>query len=113
MDGRGAGSCIMLGSAPSDPSFSVSPSVKLSVAGRGGAGKGGSCVLIPDLVVMAKVGASGSGVLLLLIVESCIASKMEEMFMGGDTSSHRSSWYWTYSSIRFHPSSSVRESKRN
>ncbi|GJV51080.1 hypothetical protein Tco_1446821 [Tanacetum coccineum] len=34
------------------------------------AGKGGSCVLIHDLVVMAKVGASGSGVLLLLIVES-------------------------------------------
>ncbi|GKD84880.1 hypothetical protein Tco_1356034 [Tanacetum coccineum] len=51
-------------------SFSVSPSVKLSVAGRGGAGKGGSCVLILDLVVMAKVGASGFGVSLLLIVES-------------------------------------------
>ncbi|GJT54345.1 hypothetical protein Tco_0989399 [Tanacetum coccineum] len=33
-----------------------------AVAGRGGAGKGGSCVLIPDLVVMAKVGASGFGV---------------------------------------------------
>ncbi|GJW26000.1 putative nucleotidyltransferase, ribonuclease H [Tanacetum coccineum] len=59
MDGRGAGSCVMLGSAPSGPSFSVSPSVKLLVAGRGEAGKGGSCVLIPDLVVMAKVGASG------------------------------------------------------
>ncbi|GJW74474.1 hypothetical protein Tco_0133844 [Tanacetum coccineum] len=69
MDGRGAGSYVMLGSAPSDPSFSVSPLVKLSVAGRGGTGKGGSCVLIPDLVVMAKVGASGSGVSLLLIVE--------------------------------------------
>ncbi|GKF27131.1 hypothetical protein Tco_0083025, partial [Tanacetum coccineum] len=36
----------------------------------------------------------------------CIASEMEETFMGGDRSSHRSSWYWTYSSIRFHPSSS-------
>ncbi|GJX29956.1 hypothetical protein Tco_0238035 [Tanacetum coccineum] len=69
MDGRGAGSCVMLGSAPSGPSFSVSPSVKLLVAGRGEAGKGGSCMLIPDLVVMAKVGASGSGVLLLLIAE--------------------------------------------
>ncbi|GKD86499.1 hypothetical protein Tco_1357653, partial [Tanacetum coccineum] len=59
----------MLGSAPSCPSILVSPSVKLSVAGRGGAGKGGSCVLIPDLVVMSKVGASGLGVSLLLIVE--------------------------------------------
>ncbi|GJU92440.1 hypothetical protein Tco_1304863 [Tanacetum coccineum] len=57
MDGQGAGSCVMLGSAPSGPSFSVSPSVMLSVAGRGEAGKGGSCVLIIDLVVMAKVGA--------------------------------------------------------
>ncbi|GJY89111.1 hypothetical protein Tco_0503739 [Tanacetum coccineum] len=70
MDGRGAGSCIMLGYAPSGPSFSVSPLVKLSVAGRGEAGKGGSYVLIPDLVVMTKVGASGLGVSLLLIVES-------------------------------------------
>ncbi|GJS30379.1 hypothetical protein Tco_0490999 [Tanacetum coccineum] len=69
MDGRGVGSCVMFGSAPLGPSFSVSPLVKLSVAGRGGARKGGSCVLIPDLVVMAKVGASGSGVLLLLIAE--------------------------------------------
>ncbi|GKD97039.1 hypothetical protein Tco_1380936, partial [Tanacetum coccineum] len=43
----------------------------------------------------------------------CIASEMEETFMGGDRSSHRSSWYWTYSSIRFHPSSLVRELKRN
>nr|GEY27065.1 Gag-Pol polyprotein [Tanacetum cinerariifolium] len=42
---------------------------EFSVAGRGGAGKGGSCMLIPDLVVMANVGASGSGVLLLLIAE--------------------------------------------
>ncbi|GKA33886.1 hypothetical protein Tco_0720315 [Tanacetum coccineum] len=59
----------MLGSAPSVPSFSVSPSVKLSVDGRGGAGKGGYYVLILYRVVMAKVGASGSGVSLLLIVE--------------------------------------------
>ncbi|GJV43596.1 hypothetical protein Tco_1428132 [Tanacetum coccineum] len=65
MDGRGAGFCIMLGSAPLGPSFSVSPSMKLSVAGRGRAGKGGSCVLIPNLVVMAKFGASGLGVSLL------------------------------------------------
>ncbi|GJW50833.1 hypothetical protein Tco_0092184 [Tanacetum coccineum] len=65
MDGRGAGSCIMLGSMTSGPSFSGSPFVKLSVAGCGGVGKGGSCVLIPDIVVMEKVGASGSGVSLL------------------------------------------------
>ncbi|GJW24001.1 hypothetical protein Tco_0037812 [Tanacetum coccineum] len=58
MDGRGAGFCIMLGSVPLGPSFLGSPSVKLSVAGCGGVGKGGSCVLIPDLVVMVKVGAS-------------------------------------------------------
>ncbi|GJX31417.1 hypothetical protein Tco_0241272 [Tanacetum coccineum] len=160
----------MLGFAPSGPSFSVSPSVKLSVAGRGGAGRGGSCVLIPDLVVMTKVGASGSGVLLLLIAEriweycscnslwyrrsdrilegkdhcrcllqtsiparmgcsdhihqphgilrsnrklGCIASEMKETFMEGDGSSQRSSWYWTYSSILFHPSSLVWELKRN
>ncbi|GJY10132.1 retrotransposon ORF1 [Tanacetum coccineum] len=70
MDGRGTGSCIMIGYAPSCPSFLVSSSVKLSVAGRGGAEKGGSCVLISDLVVIAKVGALGLGVLLLLIVKS-------------------------------------------
>ncbi|GJT65236.1 hypothetical protein Tco_1016716 [Tanacetum coccineum] len=69
MVGRGAGSYIMLGSAPSDPSFSVSPLVKLSVAGCGGVGKGRPCVLIPDLVVIAKVGASGSRVSLLLIAK--------------------------------------------
>ncbi|GJR99220.1 hypothetical protein Tco_0315729 [Tanacetum coccineum] len=152
----------MLSSAPSGPSLSVSPLVKLSVVGRGGAGNGGSCVMIPDLVVMAKAGASGLGVSLLLIVESiwechhsdrtsegkdhcrcllrtsipaqmgcsvhihqphrilrsnrksgCIASVMEETFMDGDGSSHISYWYWTYSSIRFYPSSSVRESKQN
>ncbi|GJU20066.1 hypothetical protein Tco_1153408 [Tanacetum coccineum] len=39
-------------------SFLVSPLVKLSVAGRGEAGKGGSRVLIPDLVVMTKFDAS-------------------------------------------------------
>ncbi|GJV77043.1 hypothetical protein Tco_1508627 [Tanacetum coccineum] len=52
------------------PFFSVSPLVKLSVANRGGVGKGGSCVLIPDLVVMVKVGALDFGVSLLLIIES-------------------------------------------
>nr|GEV33793.1 hypothetical protein [Tanacetum cinerariifolium] len=77
------------------PCFLVSPSVKFSVAGYGVVGKGGSCVLILDLVVMAKVGASG-----------CIAFEMQAMFMDGDGSSHRSSWYLTYSSTRFHPSSS-------
>ncbi|GJT74994.1 hypothetical protein Tco_1041719 [Tanacetum coccineum] len=186
----------MLGSAPSGHSFLVSPSVKLSVAGRGGAGKGGSRVLIPDLVVMAKVGASGFGVSFLLIAKRWVSyplcmrllfehevgelvlklasdspfgailpfflyvccslmvrcrrsdrtsegkghhrclprigipvrpgqvvcihrpreilrssrrlvSEMEKMFMGGGMSSHRSSWYWTYSSIRIHPSSSM------
>ncbi|GKB71948.1 hypothetical protein Tco_0933360 [Tanacetum coccineum] len=69
MDGRGAGSYIMLGYVPSCPTFLGSPSVKLSVTGCGGVGKGGSCVLIPDLVFMAKVGALGLGVLLLLIAE--------------------------------------------
>ncbi|GJU14926.1 hypothetical protein Tco_1142892 [Tanacetum coccineum] len=72
----------MLGSAPSVPSVLVSPSVKLSVAGRGGA-RSGSCVLIHDLVVMAKVGASGSGVLLLLIVENITtvwAQKKKEVY---------------------------------
>ncbi|GJT52341.1 hypothetical protein Tco_0978498 [Tanacetum coccineum] len=49
--------------------FLVSPSVKLLVGGCGGVKKGRSRVLIPDLVVMARVGASGSGVLLLSIAE--------------------------------------------
>ncbi|GJU34864.1 hypothetical protein Tco_1183218 [Tanacetum coccineum] len=97
MDGQGAGSCVMFGSAPSCPSFSVSPSVKLSVAGHGGAGKGGSCVLILDLVVMVKAPLNVGG----------IVSEMEEMFRGGDMSTHRSSWYWTYSSILIYPSSSM------
>nr|GEX16633.1 putative reverse transcriptase domain-containing protein [Tanacetum cinerariifolium] len=48
------------------PFFFGFPLVKLSVAGRGRAGKGGSCVLILDLVVMAKVGASDLGFALLL-----------------------------------------------
>ncbi|GKD16337.1 hypothetical protein Tco_1205495 [Tanacetum coccineum] len=44
---------------------------------------------------------------------SFITSEIKEMFMDGDGSSHKSSWYWTYSSIRFQPSSSVSELKRN
>ncbi|GKC32371.1 hypothetical protein Tco_1039665 [Tanacetum coccineum] len=43
----------------------------------------------------------------------CIISEMEETLMEGDGSSQRPSWYWTYSSILFHPSSSVRELKQN
>ncbi|GJQ95922.1 hypothetical protein Tco_0007061 [Tanacetum coccineum] len=175
MDDWGADSCV--------GQFSV----KMLVAGHSGAGKGGSRVLIPDLVVMARVGALGSGLLLehevgkyrrsdrilegkdhrrcLLwtsiparmgyfahihrlhkvlcsnrksgkvsptsrvgvsrkeiclqalfkrpLSVGCIASEMEETFMEGDGSSHISSWYWIYSSIRIHPSSSVREWKRN
>ncbi|GJT35954.1 hypothetical protein Tco_0926373 [Tanacetum coccineum] len=42
-----------------------------------------------------------------------IASEMESILMGGDMSSYGSSWYWTYSSIRFYPSSSMREPKWN
>nr|GEY76105.1 hypothetical protein [Tanacetum cinerariifolium] len=80
-------------------SFLVSPSVELSVAGRGEAEKGGSCVLIPDLVVMEKFGY--------------IAYEMKETFMEGDGSSQRLSWYWTYCFILFHPSSSAREMKQN
>nr|GEV84006.1 cell division cycle 5-like protein [Tanacetum cinerariifolium] len=49
------------------PFFLGSPLVKLLVTGHGGAGKCGSCVLIPDLVVMAKVGASG----IIVLTESC------------------------------------------
>ncbi|GJU26779.1 hypothetical protein Tco_1165400 [Tanacetum coccineum] len=175
MDGRGTGSCTMLGSLPSGLSFSISPSVRLSDVGRGEAGKGGYWVITPNLVVMAKVGASDSGVSVQLLTVlghplfiyyvccflmmgyrrsdktskgkdhyrclprtsipaqpgwsacihqphgilrsssrlGCIDSEMEEMFMGGNISSYRSSWYWTYSSIRFHTSSSVRELKRN
>ncbi|GJY14667.1 hypothetical protein Tco_0385089 [Tanacetum coccineum] len=69
MDDRGTGSCVVLFFVPSGFSFSVSPSMKLLVMGRGGVGKGGSHMLIPDLIVMARVGASGSGVLLLSIAE--------------------------------------------
>ncbi|GJT46480.1 hypothetical protein Tco_0955195 [Tanacetum coccineum] len=94
---------------------------ELLVVGRGGAGKGGSRVLIPDLVVMARVGDSGvsrkeicfQALFKRPLSVGCIACKMEETFIEGDGSSHRSSWYWTYSSIRIHPSSSVREWKRN
>ncbi|GJW16015.1 hypothetical protein Tco_0020148 [Tanacetum coccineum] len=121
MDGRGAGSslCKMLGSAPSCPSFSVAPSVWLAGVGFEGFGKGGSRVLTPDLVVMAKVGASEgkdhrrclprTGIPALLgcsacihgprgILRSsrkigCIASEMEETFMDGNRLSHRSYWY--------------------
>ncbi|GKA76944.1 hypothetical protein Tco_0783405 [Tanacetum coccineum] len=152
MDGRGAGSCIVLGFAPSCPSFSVSPSVRSSYVNRGRAGEGGSWVLTLDLVVIAK---SIRGHLLLFLYVCCspmvgyrrfdrtlegkdhhrcllriskparlgwstyihqprgilrsshrlgrIAYEMEETLMGGDMSSHGSSWYWTYSSIRFHP----------
>ncbi|GJR10825.1 hypothetical protein Tco_0793477 [Tanacetum coccineum] len=43
--------------------------VSLSDIDHGGARKGRSWVLTPDLVVMAKVGASGLGVFLFLIME--------------------------------------------
>ncbi|GKB06700.1 hypothetical protein Tco_0834933 [Tanacetum coccineum] len=116
MDGRGAGSCIMVGSDVRCPQALLFGFPFGEVVSHWPwLGWKRSCVLILYLVVMAKVGASGSGVWLLLIVKRIwefplrIASEMEEMFMGGDMSSRRSSWYWTYSSIRFHPSSSVRE----
>ncbi|GJZ47497.1 hypothetical protein Tco_0601329 [Tanacetum coccineum] len=146
--------------------------VRLLYVDRGGVGNGGSWVLTPDLVVMAKdfflsIKLASSSLNLLLTVHSgssllflyaccfpmvgyhhfdrtlegkdrrrcllriskpaypswcaCIhqprgilrssrrsgriAFEMEETLMGGDMSSHMSSWYWTYSSIRFHPSS--------
>ncbi|GJT19587.1 retrovirus-related pol polyprotein from transposon TNT 1-94, partial [Tanacetum coccineum] len=41
-----------------------------------------------------------------------VTSEIKETFVGGNRSSPRSSWYWTYSSIRFQPSSLVRELKR-
>ncbi|GJZ46277.1 hypothetical protein Tco_0593873 [Tanacetum coccineum] len=86
MDGRGVGSAIVLGSAPSAPYFSVSLLVRLLDVDRGGAGKGGSRVLASDLVVMSKFSASGSGDSLFPIMERiweicCIASEMEETFM--------------------------------
>ncbi|GJW21221.1 hypothetical protein Tco_0031843 [Tanacetum coccineum] len=57
MDGWGAGSslCVMLGLAPSGPFFLVAPSVWLAGVGFERVGKGGSRVLTPDLVVMAKI----------------------------------------------------------
>ncbi|GJU57532.1 hypothetical protein Tco_1235298 [Tanacetum coccineum] len=168
MDDQGMGPCVVLCFPPSGFSFLVFPLVKLSIAGLGGARKGGSRVLILDQVVMARVGASGLGVLLLSIAERIleycsrnplrcwtsmyhhfdrilegkdhrrcllqisiptrmgdlvhihrphgilrsnrisgfIAFEMEETFMEGDGSSHRSSWYQTYSLILFDPSSS-------
>ncbi|GJU11054.1 hypothetical protein Tco_1133450 [Tanacetum coccineum] len=79
--------------------FEVSFSEKFLVVGRGRDGKGGSRMLIPDLVVMARVGASGASrkeICLQALFKcslsvGCIASEMEEMFMKGDGSSHRSS----------------------
>ncbi|GJT35955.1 hypothetical protein Tco_0926374 [Tanacetum coccineum] len=47
----------------------VSPPVRLSDVDRGGAGKCGSWVLTPNLVVMAKVDASGSAASFFLIGE--------------------------------------------
>ncbi|GJT79127.1 hypothetical protein Tco_1045852 [Tanacetum coccineum] len=60
MDGRGTGSslCVVLGSAPSGPSFLVAPLVLAGVVSKG-VRKGRSRVLTPDLVVMVKIGASG------------------------------------------------------
>ncbi|GKB86422.1 hypothetical protein Tco_0958694 [Tanacetum coccineum] len=55
MDDRGASSlCIMLDSAPSGPSLSVVPSAWLVGVDCNRVGKGGSRVLIPDLVVYSK-----------------------------------------------------------
>ncbi|GJZ21599.1 hypothetical protein Tco_0558638 [Tanacetum coccineum] len=163
MDGQGAGYCIVLGSAPLGPYFSVSASVMSSYVDRGGAGKG-----FGRIVYAILYGAGQAYLLSLLTLEgkdhhrcllqiskparpgwsACIhqlrgilrsslrlgrvffptsrvgvlrkeiwlqaffrrplnvghtASKMEETLMGVDMSSHRSSWYWTYSSIRFQP----------
>ncbi|GKA59002.1 hypothetical protein Tco_0758315 [Tanacetum coccineum] len=49
--------------------FLIAPSVWLVDVDCDGVGKGGSRLLTPDLVVMAKFGASGSGKLLFPIVE--------------------------------------------
>nr|GEW91555.1 hypothetical protein [Tanacetum cinerariifolium] len=69
MDGQGTGSCTMLGSSPSRLSFLISPLVRLSDVGLGEAGKGGSRVITPDMVVMEKVSALDLGVSLSLIVK--------------------------------------------
>ncbi|GJY21915.1 hypothetical protein Tco_0394481 [Tanacetum coccineum] len=179
MDGQGAGSCIVLGSAPSGPSFSVSASVMSSYVDRGGAGKEDlgelfmqfltvlvkhiSYLFCVGLLFEHKVGelifklTSNSpfkaifsffftfavpqvgychfdrtlegkdhrrcllqiskpawpgwsacihqprGILCSSLRLGRTASEMEEMLMGVDMSSHMSSWYWTYSSIRFQP----------
>ncbi|GJZ87085.1 hypothetical protein Tco_0658695 [Tanacetum coccineum] len=104
MDGRGVGSYVMLSSAPSGPSFLVLPSVKLSVAGHGGVGKGMSCVLIPDLVVMAKVGALDFGVSLLLIVESiweyCSRNSLREKWKNLNLDTSRESTILPVCSVR-------------
>ncbi|GJX31768.1 hypothetical protein Tco_0241623 [Tanacetum coccineum] len=103
--------------------FSLSIAALVSSAGAelGGVGYGGSWVVVPNLVVIAKVGALCSGV-----SESCslsflklpskvgfIISGIEEIFIAGAGSSQVLSWYWTYSSIRLHPSSSLSWLKRS
>ncbi|GKC92282.1 hypothetical protein Tco_1157724, partial [Tanacetum coccineum] len=65
MDDQGASSsCMAFDSTPSSHSLSVVPSAWLVGVDCDRAGKRGSRVLIPDLVVIVKVGASGSGNLL-------------------------------------------------
>ncbi|GJV99525.1 hypothetical protein Tco_1554777 [Tanacetum coccineum] len=80
MDGLGVGSslCVMLSLAPSGPFFLVAQLVWLAGVGFERVGKGGSRVLTPDLVVMAKVGASGLGVSLFPITE-----RIWENWVGG------------------------------
>ncbi|GJV82641.1 putative reverse transcriptase domain-containing protein [Tanacetum coccineum] len=108
--GGGGGSCVMLGSAPS-ALFSVSPrELLVAVVAR-------LCLL--QTSIPARMGCSAHAhhphkILHCNHKSGCLVSEMEETFMEGDGSSQRSSWYWTYSSILFHPSSSsVRELKRN
>nr|GEX14959.1 hypothetical protein [Tanacetum cinerariifolium] len=93
--------CTMLGSSPLGPSFSIVLPVRSVVVGCDGVGKGGSRVLVPDLVVIAKA------LFRRPLNVAFTTSKIKEMFMDGDGSSYKSSWYWTYSSIRFQPSSST------
>ncbi|GJR62551.1 hypothetical protein Tco_1504713 [Tanacetum coccineum] len=59
---------MMFGSSPLSPSFSIVPPVWSVVVSYDGVGKGGSQVLVPNLVVIAKVDASGLRVLFFLIV---------------------------------------------
>ncbi|GJX52995.1 hypothetical protein Tco_0281364 [Tanacetum coccineum] len=68
-------------------------------------------ICLPRTGIPARLGCSACihrprGILRISQKLGCVASEMEETFMGGNRSSHRSSWYWTYSSILFHPSSS-------